>query len=250
MIPISDSLRSRSIPIVNVSLILANFAVFFVELTRPDLNLWISQWGAVPCFITGALQGSDRATCELAGRIATAPTSLDALFTLFTSMFIHSGWLHILGNMLFLWVFGDNVEDAMGHFGYLAFYLLCGIGAGLGQILADTQSAIPAIGASGAIAGVLAAYLVLYPRASVRTVIPIFIFPWIVRIPAVVLMLFWFVTQVLSSNLFAMTPATGASGGVAYIAHVTGFILGLILVFVFRSNRRSIDQQYPWSRPA
>jgi len=250
MIPISDSLRSRTLPFVNVSLILANFAVFFVELTRPDLNLWISQWGAVPCLVTGALQGSDQATCQLAGRVDLAPTGPDALLTLFTSMFIHSGWLHILGNMLFLWVFGDNVEDALGHFGYLMFYLLCGLGAGLGQILVDTQSAIPAIGASGAIAGVLAAYLVLYPRASVRTVIPIFIFPWIVRIPAFVLMVFWFVTQVLSSSLFAVTPAAGASGGVAYMAHVAGFLLGLILVFVFRGNRRSIDRESSWSRPA
>jgi membrane associated rhomboid family serine protease len=250
MIPIGDSLHSRSFPAVNYALILANFAVFFVELTRPDLNGWIAQWGAVPCLIVGALHGGGQATCRVGSQIAVAPTSIDALETLFTSMFIHSGWLHILGNMLFLWVFGDNVEDSFGHVGYLVFYLICGLGAGLGQIMVDPTSGVPAIGASGAIAGVLAAYLVLYPRASVRTVIPIFIIPWIVRIPAFVLMLFWFATQVLSSNILAMSPAVGGSGGVAYMAHIAGFILGLILVFVFRTDRRSPDRQYPWRRPA
>lgn len=245
MIPIGDSLRSRTFPLVNYALILANFAVFFVELMQPDLEAWVSQWGAIPCLITGALQLSGTATCTLATRVAQFPTGPDALVRLVTSMFVHGGWLHILGNMLFLWVFGDNVEDSFGHVGYLIFYLIGGIGAGLGQVLADPTSAVPAVGASGAIAAVLAAYLVLYPRASVSTVIPIFIIPWIVHIPAFVLMLFWFAIQVLSSNLFAVTPAVGGSGGVAYMAHVVGFILGLILVFFFRGKQKSIDRNSP-----
>ncbi|HTE85336.1 MAG TPA: rhomboid family intramembrane serine protease, partial [Dehalococcoidia bacterium] len=211
----------------------------------PDLNSWIAQWGAVPCLITGAL-GGGAATCNVHGQLAQSGTDQSEILHLLTSMFIHGGWLHILGNMIFLWVFGDNVEDAMGHVGYLLFYLLCGVGAGLGQVFADPTAAVPAVGASGAIAGVLGAYLVLYPRASVRTVIPIIIIPWIVRIPAVVLMLFWFTTQLISSNLFSVSSAVGGSGGVAYMAHIVGFILGLALVFVFRGRQRSIDVEHTW----
>ena len=245
MIPIGDSLRSRVFPWVNYGLILANFAVFFYELRTADLNAWIAQWGAVPCLIAGAIGGGP-ATCSIQGRLAQFGTDYGQLLHLFTSMFIHAGWLHILGNMIFLWVFGDNVEDAMGHLGYLLFYLLCGLGAGLGQVFADPSAAIPSVGASGAIAGVLGAYLVLYPRASVRTVIPIIIIPWIVRIPAVVLMLFWFAMQLLSSNLFSASTAVGGSGGVAYMAHIAGFILGVVLVFVFRGRARSIDVEHSW----
>jgi membrane associated rhomboid family serine protease len=134
----------------------------------------------------------------------------------------------------------------MGHMGYLVFYLLCGIGAGIGQIVFSPESAIPSVGASGAIAGVLGAYLVLYPRASVRTVIPIIIIPWIVRVPAFVLMIFWFATQVIGSSMLSVSNAVGGSGGVAYMAHIVGFILGLLLVFVFRGRQRSIDANQAW----
>jgi rhomboid family protein len=239
MIPYGDSLRSRSFPLVNYALILANFAVFFYELTVPNLNAWIVEWGAIPCLVAGAFHGT--ATCNVNGQVGQFYSDPAYLLRLITSMFIHGGWLHILGNMLFLWVFGDNVEDAMGHVRYLIFYLLCGIGAGLAQVATSGQSAVPAVGASGAIAGVLAAYLVLYPGASVRTVIPIIIIPFFVRIPAFVLMIFWFATQLISSNLFSISHAVGGSGGVAYMAHVGGFILGLGLVFVFRGRTRSLD---------
>jgi membrane associated rhomboid family serine protease len=245
MIPIGDSLRARTFPWVNYALILANFIVFLYELQTPNLNAWINQWGAVPCLVTGALRGGS-ATCNMLGVFIPVSTNSAALLRLLTSMFIHGGWLHILGNMVFLWVFGDNVEDAMGHLRYLLFYLLCGIGAGLGQVFADPTAAVPAIGASGAIAGVLGAYLILYPRASVRTVIPIIIIPWIIRIPAFVLMLFWFATQLISSALFSVSSAVGGSGGVAYMAHIAGFILGLVLVFVFRGGRRSVDVSHAW----
>jgi membrane associated rhomboid family serine protease len=245
MIPIGDSLRSRVFPWVNYALILANVAVFLLlELPAPNLNLWILQWGAVPCLISRAILGA-APECASIGLILQA-TPQEALLRLLTSMFIHGGWLHILGNMLFLWVFGDNVEDAFGHGGYLLFYLICGIGAGLGQVFADPTSVVPAIGASGAIAGVLGAYLILYPRASVRTVIPIIIIPWIVRLPAFVLMLFWFATQLLSSNLFSVSSAVGGSDGVAYMAHIAGFVLGLVLVFLFRGRRRSIEKEPAW----
>ncbi len=244
MIPFGDSLRSRTFPWVNYALIIANFAVFFWELTASNLNTIAYQWGAVPCLIVGALQGGP-AVCEINGRLAQFATGPPVLLDLFTSMFIHGGWLHILGNMLFLWVFGDNVEDAMGHVVYLLFYLVCGIGAGLGQVFAGPQSATPAIGASGAIAGVLAAYLILYPRASVRTIIPIIIIPWIVDIPAFVLMLVWFGLQLISSGVFSATTAIGGGGGVAYMAHVAGFLLGLVIAIPFRSRRRSVDRRHP-----
>jgi membrane associated rhomboid family serine protease len=244
MIPIGDSLRSRHVPWVNYGLIVANFAVFLYELTLPNLNAWIVQWGAVPCLIAGAATGGS-ATCSVQGQLVQFPTDGSALIGLVASMFIHAGWLHILGNMIFLWVFGDNVEDAMGHVRYLVFYLLCGIGAGIGQVLANPNSAVPSVGASGAIAGVLGAYLVLYPRASVRTLIPIIIIPWIVRIPAFVLMLFWFALQVIGSTILAVSSATGGSGGVAYMAHIVGFLLGAALVFVFRGRQKSIDVNQP-----
>ncbi len=244
MIPFGDSLRSRTFPWINYALIAVNFAVFFWELSASNLNAVAYQWGAVPCLIAGAIQRGP-AVCDINGQLAQFPTGPQALIELLTSMFIHGGWLHILGNMLFLWVFGDNVEDAMGHVRYLIFYLVCGVGAGLGQVYAGPHSATPAIGASGAIAGVLAAYLVLYPRASVRTIIPIIIIPWIVNVPAWVLMLVWFGLQVLSSSLFSATSAVGGGGGVAYMAHVAGFLIGLVLVFVFRGRQRSIDRRRP-----
>ncbi|MGI8552995.1 MAG: rhomboid family intramembrane serine protease [Dehalococcoidia bacterium] len=241
MIPIGDSLRSRTFPIVNSALILVNFLVFFVELSQPNLNAWVFQWGTIPCFVDAAVHGSTQASCAVQGAVVQTLTGDSPLLRLLTSMFIHGGWLHILGNMLFLFVFGDNVEDAIGHAGYLIFYLVCGLLADLAQTYADPASAVPAVGASGAIAGVLGAYLVLYPRASVRTVIPIFFIPFMLRIPAFVLMLFWFLTQIVGSSLFTFARATGGSGGVAYMAHVAGFVAGVVLIFVFRSGRRSID---------
>jgi membrane associated rhomboid family serine protease len=245
MIPIGDSLRSRDTPWVNYALILANFTVFLYELTLPDLNAWIVQWGAVPCLIAGAVNGGS-GTCNVQGQLVQISSDGTAPAGLVASMFIHAGWLHILGNMIFLWVFGDNVEDAMGHIRYLVFYLLCGIGAGIGQVLANPNSAVPSVGASGAIAGVLGAYLVLYPRASVRTLIPIIIIPWIVRIPAFVLMLFWFAVQVIGSSVLSATSAANGSGGIAYMAHIVGFLLGAGLVLVFRGRQRSIDLNQPY----
>jgi membrane associated rhomboid family serine protease len=243
MIPIHDYLRSRSFPFVNYGLIIANFLVFFYELTRPDLNAWISTWGATPCLVNAAMHGSTVATCSVNGSLGqfTYATNPYPPLTLLTSIFIHAGWLHILGNMLFLWVFGDNIEDAFGHAGYLGFYLVCGLGAGLGQIYSSNSAAIPSVGASGAIAGVLGAYLILYPRAKVETIIPIFIIPWFVKLPAFIVMLVWFATQVLSSNLFAVANAMGGSGGVAYIAHIVGFLMGMAIALPLRGRRRSID---------
>lgn len=245
MIPVGDSLRSRTTPYVNWALIILNIAVFIYELTlhgqpvprqlavlgfRNELDVWTTQWGVVPCRITDA--------CP------THPPVLDSgagweWVTLITSQFIHGGWLHLLGNMLFLWVFGDNIEDACGHLRYLVFYLLCGTIAGLAQVASDPTGVVPAVGASGAIAGVLGAYLVTYPRASVSVVIPIIFIPWLTQVPAVVMMLLWFVVQII--GLGSVTDAMGGEGGVAYWAHIGGFVAGMLLIWFFRGRGRSYE---------
>jgi membrane associated rhomboid family serine protease len=162
-------------------------------------------------------------------------------------MFLHSGWIHLIGNMWVLLIFGDNVEDRMGSIWFFAFYLICGVVSGLTQAFIAPTSGVPAIGASGAIAGVLAAYLVFFPTARVVTFIPLFIVPWFVNIPALVFIIIWFLLQFLN-GVFASGAA--ASGGVAYWAHVGGFICGLLLVWLFgRSRNRPKtypDEYYPW----
>jgi membrane associated rhomboid family serine protease len=172
----------------------------------------------------------------LGGRDLPPTIILPLLLTLLTSMFLHGGVMHVLGNMLYLWIFGDNVEDAMGSVRFLGFYLLCGIAAAFAQIAAGPGSSIPMIGASGAIAGVLAAYFMLYPRSRVLTLIPLFFFMRLVAVPAIFLLGFWFVLQVISGvNSYA------TSGGVAFFAHIGGFIAGLFLVFPFRQRRVPVE---------
>ena len=252
MIPIGDSLRARTFPLVNYTLIAINFVVFVYELSlqaqrilvrgpfatarvSSELDVWINQWGVVPCRLAE--------TCPL-GAAVFAPGGGSEWVHLFTSQFIHGGWSHILGNMLFLWIFGDNIEDAMGHARYLVFYLLGGAIAGLAQVASDPSGTIPAVGASGAIAAVLGAYLVTYPRASVSVIIPIIIIPFFTKVPAILMMGLWFGTQLL--GLGAVSDAADASGGIAYWAHIGGFVAGLVLVWFFRGRRRSYDirQQY------
>lgn len=237
MIPIGDRLRSRTVPFVNYALIAINFLAFFYELTlsnqpRPvdgylttSRDDWISNWGVVPQSLMSYLHAPGSHSAEL-------------LLRLITSQFIHAGWLHILGNMLFLWVFGDNVEDALGHVLYLLFYLVCGAGAALAQVLGSQDATVPLVGASGAIAGVLGGYLLLYPRASVNVLIPIIIIPFFTRVPAWVMMLLWFFTQLISVGPTA--HATGGTGGVAYLAHVGGFLLGVVLIVLLPKQRRSV----------
>lgn len=260
MIPIGDSLRSRTTPWVNWLIIALNFLVFFYELTlmnqpsdpplvigqerASELDRWTFAWGAVPCRLTD--QCPNNQTGSTVEGLQGPPHEL---INLVTSMFIHGGWAHILGNMLFLFIFGDNIEDAMGHLGYLLFYVAGGILAGLAQIMSDAAGVVPAVGASGAIAAVLGAYLVTYPRASVQVVIPIIIIPFFTRVPAVLMMGLWFVTQIV--GLGSVTNATGGEGGVAYGAHIGGFLAGLVLVFFFRGRQRSEDRnrryaQYRW----
>jgi membrane associated rhomboid family serine protease len=239
MFPIGDENRGQRLrPVVNYGLIALNFLVFLYELSlsQQGLTRFVDRWGAVPVEIAN---GHD-------------------LYTLVTSMFIHGGWLHIGGNMLFLWVFGDNVEDTMGHVRYLLFYLLCGIAAGLGQVVVDTGSRTALIGASGAISGVLAAYLVLFPRGNIRTVILLGFIPLIFLLPAWVLIGYWILLQFVSGFLSLGAKTMGGSE-VAYFAHIGGFLAGLLLVWVFKdedAHRRQLAaregtrafQRTDWSR--
>lgn len=225
MIPIGDDNRARRrTPVVVVALILINVAVFLYELSLQQqggdvLGRFIYSWGAVPVELR-----------HLQDYPPTIPYPI--WVTAFTSMFIHGGWLHLLGNMLFLWVFGDNVEDNMGHARFAIFYLLSGVGAVALQVLIDTTSAQPMVGASGAISGVLAAYLVLFPKGRVRVLVWLGIFVTIISLPAVIVIGFWIVLQFIS-GVATVGPDTAQTGGVAYFAHIGGFVTGLVAVFLF-----------------
>ncbi len=218
MIPLYDTLRSRRFPLVNWLLIALNALVFFYEisLSPSAVDRLTRTWGLVPA-------------------VLWAHPSV-AWITIFTAMFLHGGWFHILSNMWVLFIFGDNVEDRLGSGRYLVFYLLSGVAAGLLQSLVLRSSTEPMIGASGAIAGVLGAYLVLYPRARIASLVPILFIFTIIEIPATIFLLFWFVSQLFSGWL----TLGGASGsGVAWWAHVGGFLFGVAAVFFFAQRRSS-----------
>jgi membrane associated rhomboid family serine protease len=221
MFPIHDDNPVSIIPVVTYAVIAACVGVFIWQITRsPDQQqIIIYALGAIPAVLLSGM--------ELGGDIAMVPDKA----TVFTSMFLHGGWMHLIGNMLFLWVFGNNIEAAMGHVKYAAFYLLCGIAAFFAQALPDTASQIPMIGASGAISGVLGAYLLLYPRARVLIVIPIFFILKTMRLPAMLVLGIWFVMQLVSSVLNA-----GQEGGVAFGAHIGGFVAGMVLVGLFKKS--------------
>jgi membrane associated rhomboid family serine protease len=227
MLPIGDINPTRRFAIVNFVLLAANILAFVYELSLGEqrLDTFISNWGVRSTEVI-ALLGGDL------GLLRTV------LLKTLVSMFLHGGWLHIGGNMLFLWVFGDNVEDNFGSFEYLIFYLLSGFGAALAQAFLTPASPVPAIGASGAISGVLAAYLLLYPGASIRALLFIFIFFTVIRVPAWLMIILWFATQ-LANGLVSITDASYMSGGVAYGAHVGGFVVGFILGLFFRKPART-----------
>lgn len=216
-IPLRDENPSRKFAFVNIGLILANVAVFIYQLSLPAhaFKAFVLADAMVPARVSGWMGGHG---------------SFEAAFLpLVTSMFLHSGFAHILGNMLFLWIFGDNVEAEFGHLQYLLFYFVCGIGAGLTHIAFNLHSHVPALGASGAISGVMGAYIVLEPRNRILTLIFIFV----VRVPAVIVLGLWFAMQFLSG-----ISELGASvnGGVAVWAHIGGFLLGLLIALVFKKN--------------
>jgi len=219
VIPLHDDNPTRTKPVLTVLLIAANVLVFMYQLSlgpRQEQAL-VFQFGAIPAVIVG--------TRSLPDQLAAIPP----LFSLFTSMFLHGGFLHIIGNMLYLWIFGNNIEDAMGRARFLVFYLTCGVLAALAHILSNPASVLPTIGASGAISGVLGAYLILYPRARVLTLIPLGFFTRLMYIPAGIVLGFWFVFQLISGSL-----SSPQGGGVAWFAHVGGFVAGIVLVGLFK----------------
>jgi membrane associated rhomboid family serine protease len=209
MIPLRDVIPSRTTPYITVTIIVLNALAWFYEVAMPRevLTRFLQVYGVVPASFS-------------------APT-------LITSMFLHGSWSHVIGNMWYLWIFGDNVEDRVGHGRFIVFYLMCGIAAALGQTMMDPNSLLPTIGASGAIAGVMGAYFVLYPQSRVLTLIPLFFFYEIFELPATVLLGFWFLMQLFSAGAIAVTASTNG-GGVAFMAHVAGFVVGVVGVFVFR----------------
>ena len=242
MIPIGDSVRSRTFPYVNLAFIAINVLVFLYELTLSttplgatglsELDRFFFDWGSVPaCLGDWAGRTPDVQPRDLA---FACPAGNDVAATPLTSMFIHGGWLHLIGNMVFLWVFGDNVEDALGHVRYAVFYVIAGFAATAAHTAVNQNDLIPAVGASGAIAGVLGAYLVLYPRASVTALF--FWFPF--NVPAILLIGVWFVLQLLSGIAgLAATDVAGGGGGVAWFAHIGGFVAGVALVPLFTLGR-------------
>jgi membrane associated rhomboid family serine protease len=222
MIPLKDHNPTRRIPFVNLLLIAANIGVFvyqFFYLPQGPGYL-IQSFGVVPF---------DLLDSPAAGPHALLPAPL----TVISAMFIHGGWLHLLGNMLYLWIFGDNVEDRLGHGRYLVFYLACGVIAALVHAVVFAQSKVPCVGASGAISGVLMAYLIFFPKARVSTLFVIFIFIRIVRLPAVVLLGLWIGLQIIGG----MQSLTAEAGGVAWFAHIGGIAAGIFLSLLLRPPR-------------
>jgi len=222
MFPLYDTARTRKFPLINLLLIIANVAAFLYELQmgRVALNDFIFTWGLTP------------------SRFMNDPFS--TWQTIYTSMFLHGGWFHILSNMWVLFIFGDNVEARMGGMKYLIFYLLSGTAAGLLQAYILPDSSVPTIGASGAVAGVLGAYLILFPRARVASLVPIFFIFTVVEIPAFIFLIFWFLSQLYSGWL---SIQGGAGSGVAWFAHVGGFVFGFMMSFLFVNRRRTTYYQ-------
>ena len=227
MIPLRDDNPTVLWPVVTVALILANTVVFFSELSLEPklLDALIYHMGMVPASL---LQ-------------SPIPGSVGYL-TVFTSMFLHGGWMHVIGNMLYLWIFGNNIEDSMGHLRFIIFYLVAGFAAAATHLALNPTSTVPTIGASGAVSGVLGAYLVLFPHARIKTLIFLFgPFFRIVYLPAWVLLIFWIGLQLLSQ---AVGPTDPAAGGVAYAAHIGGFAAGIILIPLLRKYRRRTHFKY------
>jgi membrane associated rhomboid family serine protease len=229
VIPLRDTIPSRTAPVVTVALIAVNVLVFLHEATLgPQLPQFIERYGLVPYVFVHW------------GEQFGGPFDPARFLPLFTSMFWHGGWGHLLGNMLYLWIFGDNVEDRLGHARFLLFYVGCGLVAALTQVALSPESTVPTVGASGAIAGVLGAYLISFPRSRVLTLVLI----WPVEIPAIAYLVFWFVLQVLSG--VSSLGQSDLSGGVAWWAHIGGFLAGIAAVALFAPpSRRTSVRELP-----
>lgn len=213
MFPLRDTQPSYSRPVVTVVVIVINLLVFLREFSLDDysLNAFIAMWGLTPSHFH--------------------------IENVLTSMFVHGGWMHVLGNMWFLWIFGDNIEDILGHGKYLLFYLLCGVAAAVGQLLIDPFSRVPMVGASGAIAGVMGAYLIKFPRSRILTFAFIFFFVWTFEVPAWLMLIYWFGIQLLS-GVGSISYTQASQGGTAFFAHVGGFVAGIILIRIMGTRER------------
>jgi membrane associated rhomboid family serine protease len=222
MIPLRDDNPTRIMPFVTVSLIAVNLLIFLyqVSLGPRAEKLLIYQFGAIPSVIAGS--------AVLPSQMAVVPPVL----SIFTSMFLHGSILHLAGNMLYLWIFGNNIEEALGHMRFLVFYLVCGFAASMVHVLSNVDSSFPTIGASGAISGVLGAYLLLYPRAQVLTLVPLFIIMPIIYIPAGVVLSLWFLLQLVNGSMSQGDPGAG----IAWWAHIGGFVAGMLLVGLFKKR--------------
>jgi len=226
MIPLKDENPTETTPYVTIALLLVNTVIFFYELSYGlGMGRFIFRFGMIPYEFT---QGMELAP----------PSPIPAGLTILTSMFLHGGLFHLGGNMLYLWIFGNNVEDALGHFRFLIFYFICGFAAAFTHILANPLSKVPTVGASGAIAGLLGAYLILYPYARVLTLIFFFYFVRIVPLPAYFIIGFWFILQLLNGMI--------GGGGVAWFAHIGGFLAGLLLVKLFARPDRGHHRFHYW----
>jgi membrane associated rhomboid family serine protease len=225
MIPVRDDQPRFSTPYVTYFLVGLNLVIFLFEasLTPRGFKVLLFQLGMIPANITGLLAG----THKMGVAAALLPT--------LTSMFLHGSWMHVIGNMWFLWIFGDNIEDYLGHFKYLLFYLLSGLGAAFAQVLLNPHSSVPTVGASGAIAGVLGAYFLLYPKAKVLIWFPIF---FLFYLPAWVTLGYWFAMQFVSGAATSLASYSDTRGGVAFWAHVGGFLVGIVLIKLFPERPR------------
>lgn len=231
MFPLRDTVRSRSFPIVNWLLISVNVLIFIILLgLGPQAEVWATALGVVPARLFGHFD-------------------LHNALTLLTSMFLHGGWAHLFSNMFALYIFGDNVEDRMGSGRYLLFYLVCGVAAAFVHAMFNPNSTVPTVGASGAISGVLAAYLLFFPSARVITLVPLFFLPWFIEVPALLYIGFWFLSQLLNGFL-AIAGGMQAFGGVAWWAHVGGFVTGLLAAPLLGRRRYVrrvyLDEYFPW----
>ena len=223
MIPIRDRNPSGTFPLVTVSIIIINVLVFLFELSLGrKLDAFLFQYGVIPLKV---ICSSD----------IPASTFVNTYFPFLSYMFLHGGFIHLIGNMWYLWIFGDNIEDTLGRFKFIMFYLLCGIGSAIVHVYFNNQSGIPCIGASGAIAGVLGAYMVTFPRARILVIIPLFIMWEMIELPAIVVLGFWFLIQFFTGT--AAISSIGGGGEIAWWAHIGGFVLGIILIKIFSKLR-------------
>lgn len=242
MIPLKDDNPTNSKPIVSYGIIFFCVIIFFsqLSLSENELRDFTYSYGLIP----SVLMGIDQLPSDL--------IKISPIGTIFTSMFMHGGWMHLIGNMLYLWIFADNIEDDLGTLNFVIFYFVCGVGAAMSQVLVDVNSQIPMIGASGAIGGVLGAYLINYPNAKVLVLIPFGFFSQLVKIRALYVLGFWFILQFINSFM-----SSSSGGGVAYAAHIGGFVSGLILILFFNKRTTSkstkkvskkINKKGPWEQ--